>query len=150
MSLGKGAATVLRAASPDLSFPLLAIKEGVPSSTLKMRPDIRITELDIDRANAQIGICKSNFYPALIITAQGGINSFVASNWFTISASLFGNVLGGITQPVFESRKLRAQYEIAKIEREESVVRFRQQVKASASKKNNYNLKLNCLDIIEL
>lgn len=67
-------------------------------------------------------------YPALTITAQGGINSFRASNWFTLPASLFGNAIGNLTQPLFQKRRLRTQYELAVIEREKSVIMFRQQV----------------------
>lgn len=67
-------------------------------------------------------------YPALTITATGGLNSFKASNWFSIPGALFGTVAGGLTQPVFQRRKLRTQYEQAQIEREKAVISFRQSV----------------------
>ena len=41
---------------------------------------------------------------------------------------MFGTVAGSIAQPVFQRRALRTQYEVARIQREESVLRFRQGV----------------------
>jgi multidrug efflux system outer membrane protein len=67
-------------------------------------------------------------YPALTITASGGVNSFRASNWFNIPASLFGTVAGGLTQPIFARKQLKTNYEVAKVERERTVLQFRQSV----------------------
>jgi len=126
--LGKVPGPVQRASSLDQFFPLHSISAGIPAALLNMRPDVKSAELEIDRANAQVGLNKANMYPALTITAQGGINSFRASNWFTLPASLFGNAIGNLTQPLFQKRRLRTQYELAVIEREKSVIMFRQQV----------------------
>lgn len=70
------------------------LSTGVPSAILSRRPDVRSQELALTIANANVGINKAEMYPALRITAQGGINSFKASNWFNIPASLFG-IVGG-------------------------------------------------------
>jgi outer membrane protein TolC len=92
------------------------------------RPDVRSNELALTVANANVGIAKASMYPALTITATGGLNSFKASNWFNIPASLFGIVGGGITEPLFRRRELKTQYELAKIDREKTVIQFRQSV----------------------
>jgi multidrug efflux system outer membrane protein len=104
------------------------VSAGVPSSLLANRPDIKSYELAIDIANANTGIAKANMYPSLTITAAGGINSFKTSNWFNIPASLFGAAAGGITQPLFQRKQLRTQYELAKVQREKAVIQFRQSV----------------------
>lgn len=67
-------------------------------------------------------------YPALNITAAGGLNSFKADNWFNMPTSLFGLVAGSLTQPLLNSRKLRTEYEVSKVEREKAVLAFRQSV----------------------
>ena len=67
-------------------------------------------------------------YPALNITAGGGIESFKASNWFNIPNSLFGLAAGSIAQPIFKRRQLKTEFETAKLEREEAVIKFRQSV----------------------
>ncbi|CAN5579665.1 efflux transporter outer membrane subunit [soil metagenome] len=104
------------------------ISAGVPSQLVSNRPDVKIYELALNIANANTGIAKANLYPSLTITAAGGVNSFKASNWFNIPASLFGTALGGITQPLFQRKQLKTQYELAKVDREKTVIQFRQSV----------------------
>jgi outer membrane protein, multidrug efflux system len=104
------------------------ISAGVPSTLISNRPDVKTNELALTVANANTGIAKAAMYPSLTITAAGGINAFKASNWFNIPASLFGTVAGGITQPLFQRKQLKTQYELSKVEREKTVIQFRQSV----------------------
>ncbi|MDB5126020.1 MAG: transporter [Mucilaginibacter sp.] len=104
------------------------LPSGLPSAIVSRRPDVKSAELALNIANAQVGIAKANMYPSLTITASGGVNSFKASNWFNIPASLFGSVVGGITQPLFNRKKLKTQFKVAKIDREKTVLQFRQSV----------------------
>ena len=101
---------------------------GIPSAMVSRRPDVKSAELSLNIANAKVGIAKASMYPSLSITASGGLNSFKASNWFNIPASLFGIVAGGVTQPIFQRKQLKSQYKIAKIDREKVVLEFRQSV----------------------
>ncbi len=101
---------------------------GIPADLLSQRPDVRSSELALTIANAQTGIAKANLYPALTITATGGVNAFKLSNWFSVPASLFGTVAGGIVQPLLAQRRLQTQYKLAQLEREKTVLRFRQTV----------------------
>ena len=104
------------------------ISAGVPASLLSRRPDVRAAELAIVATNARLGVAKASMYPALNITAGGGLESFKSSNWFNIPGSLFGLAAGSIVQPVFRRNELKTNYEIAKLEREQSVLEFRQLV----------------------
>jgi len=104
------------------------LSTGIPAALLGNRPDVRSYELALNIANAKTGITKANMYPKLGITASGGINSFKLSNWFNIPASLFAVAAGSVAQPLFERKQLKTQYEIAKIERERTVIQFRQSV----------------------
>ncbi len=103
--------------------------EGYPASLLSARPDIKAAELSLQAANARVGIQQAAMYPNINISLFGGLNSLTSSNWFSVPASLFGTVAGGITQPIFNRRKLRTQYEQALIEREKEVIKFRQAVR---------------------
>jgi outer membrane protein TolC len=111
----------------QVQVPVIAAG-GVPAALLARRPDVRSAELALDRANATVGYTKAQLYPTLAITAQGGLNAFQVSNWFSIPASLFGLATGGITQPLFQRGALRTQYQQAQIDRERTVIQFRQQV----------------------
>jgi multidrug efflux system outer membrane protein len=105
-----------------------SLSAGFPSSMLSRRPDIKNAELALNVANAKVGISKASLYPSLVITAGGGINSFKASTWFNIPESIFGLVAGGITQPIFQRGQLKTNLELAKIDREKTVITFRQSV----------------------
>jgi multidrug efflux system outer membrane protein len=104
------------------------LSTGIPSELLSRRPDVRLAELALSKANASVGYAKANMYPSLTITAQGGLDAFRASNWFNIPASLFGAVIGGVVQPLFQQKKLSTLYEVAKVNREQTVLQFRQSV----------------------
>ncbi len=103
-------------------------KPAYPASLLGARPDVRAAEHTLTAANARVGLTQIAMYPSLTISATGGLNTFKASNWFSVPASLFGMVAGGISQPVFLRGQLKMQHELAKIEREKAVLGFRQSV----------------------
>ncbi|MDO3642170.1 efflux transporter outer membrane subunit [Mucilaginibacter sp. L3T2-6] len=104
------------------------VATGVPSAVVSRRPDVKSAELELQIANSRVGITKAEMYPALRITAQGGVNSFKASNWFNVPASLFGVVAGSVVQPLLDHKRLKTDYEVAKVDREKTVLQFRQSV----------------------
>lgn len=104
------------------------LESGFPADLLANRPDIKQKEFELQAANARVGIAKADFYPALKITGQGGLNAVKASNWFSIPASLFGNAAAGLTQPIFNKRNIKSNYEQAVHLREAAVHDFRKSV----------------------
>jgi multidrug efflux system outer membrane protein len=120
----------------DLQLPN-ELSAGLPSVVVSRRPDVRSSELALMIATSQIGIAQANMYPALNITAGGGLESFKASNWFNIPNSLFGLAAGSIAQPIFQRRRLRSQYEIAKLQRDEAVISFKQSVLNAVTEVSN-------------
>jgi NodT family efflux transporter outer membrane factor (OMF) lipoprotein len=154
IEIQENALSVLAGANPsainrkrELDESIIAneLSTGVPASLLQNRPDIRAVELQLAIANANTGIAKANMYPTLSITAAGGINSFKASNWFSMPASLFGMAAGGIAQPLFQRKQLKTQYELAKVEREKVVIQFRQSVLGAVGEVSNAQVKINKL-----
>ncbi|QBZ98528.1 efflux transporter outer membrane subunit [Flavobacterium sangjuense] len=115
---------------------------GVPSQLLSKRPDVKSAELALKAANARVGITKASLYPSLSITAAGGVNAFESSNWFTIPASLFGSVAGGLTAPLLNGKRLRTQYEVAKLERDQAAIQFRQTVLVAVGEVANALVKI--------
>jgi NodT family efflux transporter outer membrane factor (OMF) lipoprotein len=137
IQLQENGLSVLSGTFPDAKeraskLEAITVKEnlavGIPSQLLSKRPDVKSAELALRTANAKVGITKASLYPSLTITAAGGVNAFESSNWFTIPASLFGSVAGGLTAPLLNGKKLRTQYEIAKLERDQAAIQFRQTV----------------------
>ena len=121
------------------------LSTGVPSAILGRRPDVRSQELALTIANANVGINKAEMYPALRITAEGGVNSFKASNWFNIPASLFGIVGGSLVQPLLDHKVLKTNYEVAKVNREKTVIQFRQTVLVAVGEVSDAMVKIEKL-----
>jgi outer membrane protein, multidrug efflux system len=121
------------------------LSAGVPSALLSRRPDVKSQELALNIANAQVGINQANMYPALRITATGGVNSFKASNWFNVPASLFGIVASSVIQPLIQRKELKTKFEVAKVEREKTVIQFRQSVLNAAGEVSDALVKIDKL-----
>ncbi len=124
-----------------VSLPIFST--GVPAEMLHHRPDVRQAELVLDMANAQVGIQKANFYPSLRISAQTGVNAFELSNWFTLPGSIFGNVLGGLTQPILNGRKIKTNYELSLIEREKVIINLRETVLRAVAEVSDAYVKID-------
>jgi NodT family efflux transporter outer membrane factor (OMF) lipoprotein len=120
------------------------LSTGLPADLISKRPDVRSAEMELVAANAMVGVAQSNMYPALTLTASGGLNSYKAAKWFDIN-SLTGSVLGGLTQPVFQRRQLKTQLEVAKIQRDQAEIRFRQQALNAIGEVSNALVRLDKL-----
>ena len=121
------------------------LSAGLPVSMVSRRPDVRSNEMALMAAHAQVGVAQANMYPALNITAGGGLESFKSSNWFNIPGSLFGIAAGTIAQPIFQRRRLKTEFEVAKLQREEAVIQFRQSVLRATEEVSNALVQLDKL-----
>lgn len=120
----------------DLQIPQ-NLPAGLPAAILSRRPDVRADEMALVAANAQVGVAQGSMYPSLTLSAQGGVESLRASTWFNIPASIFAIASGSLLQPIFNHRNLKTQYEVAKDQREQAVLVFRQSVLNAAGEVSN-------------
>lgn len=104
------------------------ISTGIPSELLSYRPDIKSAELEVRKSAAAIHVAKVSMYPSLNITAQGGLNAFQASHWFSVPGSLFGMAAGMIAQPILNGKQLKTQYEQSKVIADQAEINFKQSV----------------------
>ncbi len=117
-----------RQASLDNVLTPETISTGIPAEILSYRPDVKSQELALRKSIASIYVAKASMYPALNITAQGGLNALKATNWFNVPGSLFGLATGTIAQPILQGRQLKTRYEQAKITSEQAELNFKQSV----------------------
>jgi len=104
--------------------PLVLPEPGVPAALLRNRPDVMASEYGLINAFELTNVARSNFYPSFSITGTGGLQSLEFKNWFD-SGSLFANLVASLTQPIFNRRQVRTQYEVARATQEESLINFR-------------------------
>ncbi len=117
---------------------------GFPVQLFSNRPDVMAAELGLKNAFELTNVAKSNFYPSLSVNATVGLESIKFEDWFSTS-SIFSNVIGNLTQPLFNKRRIRTQYEVAKAKQAEAKYSFKKAL-LSASKEvsdalNNYKVE---------
>jgi len=103
------------------------LQTGLPAQLLSNRPDVQQAEYNVRYYFEQINVARAYFYPTLNITAQGGWQSATVGDLFK-SATIFGNVVGGLTQPVFNKGLNKQRLQLAKAQYEENVATFQQTV----------------------
>ncbi|MGH2623792.1 MAG: TolC family protein, partial [Sphingobacterium sp.] len=109
------------------------ISLGSPMEIVRNRPDIRQAEFDLIAANANANIQQAMRYPTLTLEGVFGVGSNLASNWFSIPGSLLGGITGGLTAPIFKNKKLKLEWEVAKIERDKMEIGLQQTVLEAVS-----------------
>jgi NodT family efflux transporter outer membrane factor (OMF) lipoprotein len=110
-----------------LSQPLPVIPLGMPSQLLERRPDIAAAERQVAQTNAQIGVARAAFFPALTLSASGGYESTAISNLFS-APNRFWSVGPSIAQTVFDAGEHRAAVMQARALNESQVATYRQTV----------------------
>ncbi|MDQ0109953.1 NodT family efflux transporter outer membrane factor (OMF) lipoprotein [Chitinophaga terrae (ex Kim and Jung 2007)] len=122
MLLGQPSGTIERSRLSTQQLPgSLAV--GVPAQLLMFRPDVQEAELNFRSAFELNNVARTAFYPSLNIGAAGGFSSFDFSQWFS-STGLFANVVGGLTQPIFNRGLNKARLKTAQAKQQEAFYNF--------------------------
>ena len=100
------------------------LKTGIPYELLANRPDVIAAEYALVNSFELTNVARSNFYPSLTLTANSGLQSLDFDVLFD-SSSLFTTIVGGLTQPIFNGRKIRTQYEVTKARQEQAKLNFK-------------------------
>jgi NodT family efflux transporter outer membrane factor (OMF) lipoprotein len=100
--------------APSFSIPAEAktsapppIPVGLPSQLLERRPDIAAAERNMAAANAQIGVATAAYYPALTLSASGGMESSAIKNLLAWP-SRFWSVGPSVSETVYDGGLRRA------------------------------------------
>lgn len=112
------------------------LKLGVPSTLLRNRPDVIAAEYNLVRAFEMTNVARSNFYPSLTISASGGFQSIELDQLLNTN-SLFANIVGGLTQPIFNQRKIRTQKEVADAQQEQALLEFKRSLLTAGNEVSN-------------
>ena len=98
------------------------LKTGVSAQLLENRPDVEAAEYGFRAAFEQTNVAKAYFYPALTLTAAGGLSSLKLQNFF--DNSIFYNLVGGLTQPIFAKGQNKARLTTAQAQQEQAYLEF--------------------------
>ncbi|WKB80498.1 TolC family protein [Cellulophaga lytica] len=109
---------------------------GVPATLLSNRPDVMAAEYGLINSFELTNVARSNFYPSLTLTASGGYQSLELDKLLDAN-SLFANIVGGLTQPIFNQRRLKTQKEVALAQQEQSLLQFKKTLLTAGSEVSN-------------
>ncbi len=125
--LGKAPQHIERSDFPQTILEEEVLKTGFPIQLLNNRPDVLLAEYSLVQAVELTNVAQASFYPSLTITGSGGLNSENFSDLFNANA-LFGNIAGGLLQPIFNQRGLRTQKEVRQYEQQIALLDYKQNV----------------------
>lgn len=101
------------------------LKTGYPVGLLRNRPDVIAAEYRLVEAFEMTNVARSNFYPSLAITANGGFQSLQLDQLLSAN-SLFATFVGSLVQPLLQGRKIKTNYEVAQSQQEIAYLQFKQ------------------------
>ncbi|WP_055436099.1 MULTISPECIES: efflux transporter outer membrane subunit [Lacinutrix] len=133
--LGKSAQNFERS-SLDIQKIEEELKLGVAATLLSNRPDVMAAEYNLIQSFELTNVAKSNLYPSLKLTASGGLQSLEIDKLFNAN-SLFANIVGGLTQPLFNKRALKTQKEVAIAQQEQSLLQFKKTLLIAGTEVSN-------------
>ena len=120
--LGRNPGPIRRSNLNSQSLPA-QLNTGLPVQLLSNRPDVQQAEYNYRVYFENTNIARASFYPALTITSGAGLSTIDISNFFS-AGSVFANLAGGLTQPVFNRRANRTRFEVAQAQQQEALLSF--------------------------
>lgn len=107
-----------------LQTPPPVTPQGIPSELLERRPDIASAERLVAAANEQIGIAQSAYFPSVILSATGGLQSTSISSWFTWP-SRFWSLGPQFAEILFDAGKRKATVDLERAAYDATVATYR-------------------------
>ena len=107
----------------------------VSLEALATRPDVRSAEYQLRASFSNTKVARSQFYPSLKLTASGSWTNNIGE--IVNPAKLLLNLIGGLTQPLFQMGQIKSGFEIAKSQQEQAQIAFEQALLQAGSEVAN-------------
>lgn len=103
---------------------------GLPSELLRYRPDVLQAEYNLKAAGANIGVARAAYFPTISLATNVGLSSGKLDDLF--SSDALGWSFGpNISVPIFDAGRLDANYDVAKIEREQTLANYERSIQTA-------------------
>lgn len=127
--------------SLDFSLPV-EVTAGIPLNYLATRPDVAAAERGMAAAFYSLNSARTNFYPSLVISGQGGFTNLLGS-MISNPGKWFIQLAGSLTAPLFSRGQNIATYEAAKAQQKQAVNNFEKTVLSAAGDVSNALVAIN-------
>ncbi|KAB2312954.1 efflux transporter outer membrane subunit [Betaproteobacteria bacterium SCN2] len=118
------------AAEADLPGMPASVAIGIPADTLRQRPDVRAAERRLAAETARVGAAEAARYPGFRLSGSIGLEALTFGALGSGGAGAY-SLLAGISGPLFNAGRLRAQAEIQDAVREQALISYEQAVLAA-------------------
>ena len=133
--LGRTPQSVQHSSYTDVKGIEMDADSPVSLEALAMRPDVRSAEYQLRSSFSNTKVARSQFYPSLKLTASGSWTNNIGE--IVNPAKLLLNLIGGLTQPLFQMGQIKAGFEIAKSQQEQAQIAFEQALLQAGSEVAN-------------
>lgn len=103
------------------------IAVGIPADAIRQRPDVRAAERNLAAETARVGMAEAARYPSFNLSGSIGLEALTMGALGNSDAAT-SSLLAGITGPIFDAGRLRAQIEIQNAVLEQAYVMYEQAV----------------------
>ncbi|MCD1280295.1 TolC family protein [Psychrobacter sp. CCUG 69069] len=103
---------------------------GLPSALLRYRPDVLQAEYNLKAAGANIEVARASYFPSISLASSIGVSSGSLDDLFK-SGAVGWSFGPSVSVPIFDAGRLDANYEVAKIEREQSLANYERSIQTA-------------------
>jgi multidrug efflux system outer membrane protein len=125
--LGQNPGPIARGLPIDQQPRMPVVPAGLPSSLIERRPDIRQAEEQLIAANAEIGVAKAQYFPAISLTGQVGTGSNALNTLFQGSTFAYTYGVSG-TVPIFTAGRIRNNVHLTEAQEREAVLTYKKTI----------------------
>lgn len=103
---------------------------GLPSELLRYRPDVLQAEYNLKAAGANIEVARASYFPSISLASSIGVSSGSLDDLFK-SGSVGWSFGPSVSVPIFDAGRLDANYDVAKIEREQTLASYEKSIQTA-------------------
>ena len=103
---------------------------GLPSELLRYRPDVLQAEYNLKAAGANIEVARASYFPSISLASSIGVSSGSLDDLFK-SGAVGWSFGPSISVPIFDAGRLDANYDVAKIEREQTLSGYEKSIQTA-------------------
>ncbi|GAF60124.1 RND efflux system, outer membrane lipoprotein CmeC [Psychrobacter sp. JCM 18903] len=103
---------------------------GLPSELLRYRPDVLQAEYNLKAAGANIEVARASYFPSISLASSIGVSSGSLDDLFK-SGAVGWSFGPSISVPIFDAGRLGANYDVAKIEREQTLSGYEKSIQTA-------------------
>lgn len=128
--LGRMPGGIERGQSLEALAGRMRVAAGLPTALLERRPDVLAAEQNLVALNADIGVAKAAYFPALRLTGQGGLLSDDVDQLFKSTARTWA-FTPSLAGPIFDGGRIRANVKATQARQKQAVAEYEKAIQVA-------------------